>query len=113
MAKVVREALGGRTLIAHNAEFERTFLTRCIEGIFKRTGSAFRDAAFTGLFAHHLFGPGQQHIDRTGRAGLLDWLVLAKQVNPVIRLTPQIQHAVELTVRLIPPPEQADDSGGN
>jgi len=31
VAKVVREALAGRTLIAHNAEFERTFLTRCID----------------------------------------------------------------------------------
>ncbi|MEE2664718.1 MAG: helicase C-terminal domain-containing protein [Myxococcota bacterium] len=31
VAPVVRDALAGRTLIAHNAEFERTFLTRCVD----------------------------------------------------------------------------------
>jgi len=31
IAPVVRDALAGRTLIAHNAEFERTFLTRCVD----------------------------------------------------------------------------------
>jgi ATP-dependent DNA helicase DinG len=31
VAAVVRDALAGRTLIAHNAEFERSFLTRCVD----------------------------------------------------------------------------------
>jgi DNA polymerase-3 subunit epsilon len=31
VAGVVRDALAGRTLIAHNADFERTFLTRSVD----------------------------------------------------------------------------------
>ncbi len=31
VAPVVRDVLAGRTLIAHNADFERNFLTRCVD----------------------------------------------------------------------------------